>query len=119
MVPALNASLTVACAMKDGHFFLPGAKTMTKDEIISAVASTCNQPKEVVKLVISTYCDVISNEISNGSDTPLGSLGAFKVKIVPAHAGRNPKTGEALHILQAWRVKFTPSAFLKRAVSSS
>ena len=92
---------------------------MTKDEIISAVAADCDQPKAVVKSVLQSYFATIEDCLGVGHDVPLGNLGTFKVKDVPAHAARNPKTGEALHIPAGKRVKFTPSAALKQAVSSS
>ena len=91
---------------------------MTKDEIISAVAFECQQPKAIVKSVIETYLTAIADEIGVGCAIPLGHLGSFKMKDVPARAGRNPKTGEALKIAACMRVKFTPSAAWKRAVSS-
>jgi len=105
--------------MQDGHLFLTGAKTMTKDEIISAVAFDCEQTKAVVKSVMESYFTTIADELAVGCAISLGHIGSFKIKEVPAHAARNPKTGEALHIPDGKRVKFIPSAALKQAVSSS
>jgi len=90
---------------------------MTKDEMIHLVAFECQQPKAIVKSVLQSYFATIENCLGIGHDVPLGNLGTFKVKDVPAHAARNPKTGEALHIPDGKRVKFTPSAALKNAVS--
>ena len=92
---------------------------MTKDEIIANVSEYSDQPRLVVKSVLQSYFVTIEKCLGIGHDMPLGNLGTFKVKDVPAHAARNPKTGEALHIPDGKRVKFAASSVLKNAVSSS
>jgi nucleoid DNA-binding protein len=43
-------------------------------------------------------------------------IGKVKLAVLPARAGRNPRTGESLEIPSSVRARFKPSAKLKRSL---
>ena len=54
--------------------------------------------------------------ISKGKKLNVSGLGIFKVNDRPARMGRNPRTGESIHIKASKKVRFTASKVLKEAV---
>lgn len=71
---------------------------MNKNELISAVAdSTGLSKKEAAKAVDATI-DAITATLAGGGSVSLVGFGTFSVKARAARMGRNPRTGEAIHI---------------------
>jgi len=82
-----------------------GLKGMTKSELIArlAVANPHLYQRDVERIV-STIFDEISAALARGDRVELRGFGAFSVKARGSRVGRNPRTGEAVHVAE----KFTP-----------
>lgn len=72
---------------------------MTKSELITKIA---NQNPQLYVRDVETIVDTIISEMSDalvrGDRVELRGFGAFSVKERDARVGRNPRTGEAVHV---------------------
>ncbi|MGY8985472.1 MAG: integration host factor subunit beta [Sphingomonadales bacterium] len=57
-----------------------------------------------VERIVSTIFYEISSALAEGNRVELRGFGAFSVKCRPSRQGRNPRTGEAVHVEE----KFVP-----------
>ena len=55
-----------------------------------------------VENIVNAILDEITNALANGNRVELRGFGAFSVKNRPARMGRNPKTGESVHVEEKW-----------------
>ncbi len=72
---------------------------MTKSELIQRIAE--HNPHlylRDVERIVSTMFDEISTALSSGNRVELRGFGAFSVRQRDARTGRNPRTGEAVHV---------------------
>lgn len=51
-----------------------------------------------VERIVTTVLDEISKALAGGHRVELRGFGAFSVKVRPSRLGRNPRTGEAVHV---------------------
>lgn len=89
---------------------------MTKQELIANLVVRTNMTKSEVLCFINALEQTVHDELTNGGEVSLVSMGKFKVKETKARTGRNPKTGETVLIPARRKVTFTPSKTLKDAV---
>ncbi len=89
-------------------------KTVTKSDLVAAVAARLSLSKAVVESVIGGVTDVIGAETAAGATVQIKGFGAFKVKERPARMGRNPATGATVEVPASARLEFKAS---KKAVA--
>ncbi|MBO6632962.1 MAG: integration host factor subunit beta [Parvibaculum sp.] len=72
---------------------------MIKSELVARLAQANPHlyPRDVERIV-STIFDEISAALARGDRVELRGFGAFSVKNRPARTGRNPRTGEPVHV---------------------
>ncbi|GHF13228.1 integration host factor subunit beta [Kordiimonas sediminis] len=72
---------------------------MIKSELITLIAEANPHLfyRDVERLV-STIFDEITGALARGERVELRGFGAFSVKERPARTGRNPRTGEKVHV---------------------
>lgn len=72
---------------------------MTKSELIARLAA--QNPtlyhRDIERLVGAVF-DTITNALENGDRVELRGFGAFSVRHREARMGRNPRTGETVHV---------------------
>ena len=91
---------------------------MNKNELIDYIAAKKgDMPKTVIAEILDLAFEGIGAELKNGGEVRFVGFGTFKVSRREASTGRNPRTGEAIQIEAANRVKFTPGKELKEAVN--
>ena len=82
-----------------------GFEGMTKSELIARLAAANpHLYQRDVERIVSTIFDEISEALARGDRVELRGFGAFSVKSRSSRVGRNPRTGEAVHVAE----KFTP-----------
>jgi DNA-binding protein HU-beta len=59
---------------------------------------------------------LLVEHLKAGDKLRLNGLGILQVKHLPARAGRNPATGEAIQIAASKKVTFRPAKELKDAI---
>ncbi len=72
---------------------------MTKSGLIEEVAKrTPHISKKDTEVVVNTIFDAMIESLRTGDRIEIRGFGSFQVKIREARDGRNPKTGEPVHI---------------------
>ena len=80
------------------------AKTLTKSQVISAVADKCELPKKQINNVIEQLVTLAYKEAKNSFTIP--GLGKLVLVNRKARMGRNPQTGQPIKIPAKRVVKF-------------
>jgi integration host factor subunit beta len=76
-----------------------GGGKMTKSGLIEEVAKrTPHISKKDTEVVVNTIFDSMIEALRTGDRIEIRGFGSFQVKIREARDGRNPKTGEPVHI---------------------
>lgn len=94
---------------------------MNKTDIVAKVVEVlANDGVKVTKKDMLTYVDTVFDVIADAvaaSDTvSIAGFGKFECVERPAREGRNPATGEAIHIEASKAPKFKASSTFKSAV---
>lgn len=67
---------------------------------------------------VKAVLNVIHDQLVAGESVRINGFGTFSTRVNKPREGRNPQTGEAIHIPETRVTKFTPSAFLKKDVAA-
>ncbi|MGH7014858.1 MAG: HU family DNA-binding protein [Stellaceae bacterium] len=90
---------------------------MNKHDLVAAVASTASLKKSHAENAVDAVLDCISRSLKRGSDVRLVGFGTFRVAQRAASEGRNPRTGETIHIAARKVPRFRAGKELKEAVA--
>ena len=72
---------------------------MTKSDLIERIAQLVPQiSKKDTELVVNTIFTSMTEALRRGDRIEIRGFGSFQVKVREAREGRNPKTGEPVHI---------------------
>ena len=72
---------------------------MTKSGLIERVAElTPHISKKDTEIVVNTIFDSMAKALRDGQRIEIRGFGSFQVKVREAREGRNPKTGDPVHI---------------------
>lgn len=86
---------------------------MNKHELTRAMAQRTGDAHVRAELHLNALLAILRDEMEKGGCVVLTGWGAFRVKDYAARTGRNPQTGEAIHIPAGRRVVFTPGKALQ------
>lgn len=84
---------------------------------MEAIASTTGLSKSDVEKVFSATFDLFKDELVKGNKVSVAGFGVFKISERAARDGRNPQTGETIHIAASKNVGFKAGTALKEAVN--
>jgi DNA-binding protein HU-beta len=90
---------------------------MNKGELIDAVSNSAGLSRADSAKAVDGVLDAISGALSGGGSVSLVGFGTFSVNARAARAGRNPRTGETIHIPASNVPKFKAGKALKVAVN--
>tara|TARA_B100000941_G_C28023043_1_gene311020 strand:- start:169 stop:444 length:276 start_codon:yes stop_codon:yes gene_type:complete len=91
---------------------------MNKAELIDAVASSTDMSKAEAGRAVDAVLGSITNSLATGTKVSIGGFGNFEVRDRSARMGRNPQTGETIHIAATKVPAFKAAKALKMAVKS-
>lgn len=91
---------------------------MTKQDLINAVADKAGLTKVDSGKALDALVEVVSEALSNGQKVTWTGFGTFEVRQRAARMGRNPQTGQPIHIPAGQRPAFKAGKGLKEAVSA-
>ena len=86
---------------------------MNKGDLIEAVAADLGESKATATRALEAVLHCITQGIKNDEAVTIIGFGTFSKKNRAARMGRNPATGEPLHIKASTTVGFKPSKMLK------
>lgn len=87
-----------------------------KGQLIEKLAEKFNVSKKQSGEWLDGFTDQITDYLRKGEKVNITGFGIFKVADRKAREGRNPKTGETIHIAASKKPRFTPGKLLKEAV---
>ena len=90
---------------------------MKKSEMIEALANQTGLTKSQVEKVFNGTFELIKDELSKGNKVSVAGFGTFKISERAARDGRNPQTGETIHIAASKSVGFKAGSALKEVVN--
>jgi len=89
---------------------------MTKNKLITALAKKANMNREQAAAVLLSLSEIIVEQLNEGEKVQITGFGTFEVRSRDERMGRNPYTGETIHIGPSRRVVFTPGKNLKESM---
>ena len=90
---------------------------MTKSEFVDQVADRAGLSKKDAGDAVDAVLETIESTLRRGSEVVFSGFGKFSVSHRSAREGRNPATGERIHIEASRVPKFTAGAALKKAIN--
>ena len=76
---------------------------MIKSELVQIVASrNPHLYHRDVENIVNAVLDEITEALAAGNRVELRGFGAFSVKNRPSRSGRNPRTGDTVHVDEKW-----------------
>ena len=89
---------------------------MNKAELVAVVAEKSTLTKKDTEQVIDLLFDTIQETLATGEKVVISRFGTFEVRRRVARTGRNPRTGEDIHIVEQNTPAFRTGKGLKDAV---
>ena len=90
---------------------------MTKSDLISVVATKTELKKKDAEAAVNAALDAIIEGLKAGDKIQLAGFGAFDVKTIAEHPGRNPATGATITVPACKKVSFSAAKAMKDAVN--
>ena len=92
------------------------APTVTLKHLAANVAEGHELSKKQSEAILGNMVDLIVKHLKKGDRIRIGGLGILQVRKRAARMGRNPATGEQIHIKASKKVAFRAAKELKEAV---
>lgn len=92
---------------------------MTKSELIELLAA--KQPQldyRDVELAVKELLEQMAGALANGERIEVRGFGSFSLHYRPPRVGRNPKTGDTVHVPDKYVPHFKPGKELRERVNS-
>ena len=90
---------------------------MKKVELVEAVAKSAGLTKSAAAQAVDATFEAIIKALKKGEKVPVVGFGTFGVSKRAAREGRNPRTGETVHIAARNAVTFKAGSALKDSVN--
>lgn len=90
---------------------------MKKVELVEAVAKSAGLTKAAAGKAVDATFEAITKALKKGEKVPVVGFGTFGVSKRAARDGRNPRTGETVHIAARNAVTFKAGSALKDSVN--
>ncbi|MGJ3252518.1 MAG: HU family DNA-binding protein [Elainellaceae cyanobacterium] len=91
---------------------------MNKSELVAAIAAKSQTTQKAADAVLSATLEAIMDAVSNGDKVTLVGFGTFEARKRQAREGRNPSTGEPIHIPETTVPAFSAGKMFKEKVAS-
>ena len=86
---------------------------MNKADLVAAMAEKAGVSKKDAEASLKAFTDVVAEELKKGEKIQLVGFGTFEVSERAAREGRNPRSGEVMHIAASKAPKFKAGKALK------
>jgi integration host factor subunit beta len=104
--------------MSDLKIIQPETPTLTKSELVAHITADQPQLSETdVELAVNSILDRMVDALSNGERIEIRGFGSMTLHYRPPRIGRNPKTGEKVHVPEKYVPHFKPGANLRKRVN--
>ena len=89
---------------------------ISKDGLLKEIAKKLGIAKDDVQTIVDAFLDAAGQHLAAGEKVSVHGFGIFNTSVMAARDGRNPLTGEDMHIAESTRVTFKASTALKELV---
>lgn len=89
---------------------------MNKTELIQELAERADLTKRAAEDALNALLDIVTEQLAKGNKVTLTGFGTFLVRHRAARMGRNPQTGEPIHIPEQETPAFRAGSALKDSV---
>ena len=93
--------------------------TVTKQGLIQRIADQTGAKRAVVKSVIQSFLDEITDELVSDNRLEFRRFGVFETMHYAARVAQNPKTLERVHVPARRTVRFKPARLLKKKLAEA
>ena len=90
--------------------------TVTLKHLAALLADDHEMSKKQSEAILGDMITLMVKHLKKGDRIRIGGLGILQVRKRAARMGRNPATGEPIHIKASKKVAFRPSKELKEAI---
>ncbi len=90
---------------------------MTKADLVAEIAQAAGLTKNEAEAVVNTVLGSIVEALQRGDKVELRGFGSFRLRIRKPRVGRNPKTGERVHVPGKAVPYFKPGKELKEMLN--
>jgi DNA-binding protein HU-beta len=97
------------------HF---GGNRVNKAELVDKIAEEAGLSKADADKALKAFIDTVVSAVSHDDAVALPGFGKFSRSDRKAREGRNPRTGEPVHIPASKAVKFSVAADFKKKVNT-
>ena len=91
---------------------------MTKAELVSLVAEKAGLTKREASAAVDAIIEAVGGALGAGERVRVEGLGIFEVAERAAKVGRNPRTGQRVHVPPRKAVRFRSARGLKAGVAA-
>ncbi|MEX2323957.1 MAG: HU family DNA-binding protein [Acidimicrobiia bacterium] len=91
---------------------------MNKKELGDAVAAALDGQKTMGGAAVDAVFAAVAGALAKGDKVSIAGFGSFEVRQRAARMGRNPRTGQPVHIKAAKAPAFKAAKALKEAVNA-
>ena len=91
---------------------------MKKSEMIEALANETGLTKADAEKMFNATFNLVKDELVKGNKVSIAGFGTFKITERAARDGRNPQTGETIHIAASTGVNFKAGTELKDKINN-
>lgn len=92
---------------------------MTKAEIVRSLVEKSGLSRKDAVQAVEIFLDEIKGSLQDGDKVSLVGFGTFLVKAKNPRNGRNPRTGELIHIPEKKIAVFKPGKAFREAVNEA
>lgn len=92
--------------------------TITKKDLIQAIAESTRQSKVVTREIIQSFLDRIIEELGSGNRLEFREFGVFEVRARAARRAQNPRTLERVQVPEKRVVKFKAGRLMRQRVAA-
>jgi DNA-binding protein HU-beta len=89
---------------------------VTKSDAVKRLSEATGTSQKEAEAHLQAFLNLVREVLHNSDELRFVGFGSFTVQDVAAREGRNPQTGEPLHIPATRRVKFSAGKDLDAAV---
>ena len=75
-----------------------GVIAVNKSQLIDKLAVTTNQTNKIAEGAVNIFFNNIKQSLSAGDKVEIRGFGSFLIRTYNAYVGRNPKTGDKVHV---------------------
>ena len=89
---------------------------MTRAQLVARMAEAAGWPRAVSDRALRAMLGAVRASLKRGDTVTLVGFGTFSVSRRKPRKGKNPRTGQPMHVAGGRTPRFKPSRELKRAV---